>query len=205
MEVISRWRKQCLVLVLMWATLATVWWWHAWSKARSRNQLYSHHGSDIKMEKAVSCFVLIWATLATVWWWHAWSKVRSRNQLYSHHGSDIKMGKAVSCFGSDISNTEQHLLQYDDDMPGVKHEAEAEISYTPIMEVISRWRKQCLVLVLIWATLATVWWWQAWSKARSRNQLHYHHGSDIKMGKAVSCFGSDVSNTCYGMMMTCLE
>ena len=169
MEVISRWGKQCLVLVLIWATLATVWWWHAWSKARSSIQLYSHHGSDIKKEKA------------------------------------------LSCFGFDVSNTcysmachhHQHLLRYDDDVPGVKHEA--EISYTPIMEAISKWRKQCLVLVLMWATLATVWWWHAWSKARSRNQLYSHHGSDIKMEKAVSCFYSDMSKTCYSMMMTCLE
>ena len=166
MEVISRWGKQCLVLVLIWATLATVWWWHAWSKVRSRNQLYSHHGSDIKMEKAVSCFGSDMSnTCYEVWWWHV---------LF--------------------------WFWYE---PGVKHEA--EISYTPIMEVISRWRKQCLVLVLIWATLATVWWWHAWSKVRSRNQLYSHHGSDIKMEKAVSCFGSDMSNTCYSMMMTCLE
>ena len=157
MEVISRWGKQCLVLVLMWETLATVWWWHAWSKARSRNVILPSWKWYQDGESSV-----------LFWFWY-----------------------------------EQHLLQYDDDMPGVKYEA--EISYTPIMEVISRWGKQCLVLVLIWATLATVWWWHAWSKARSRNQLYSHHGSDIKMGKAVSCFGSDMSNTCYSMMMTCLE
>ena len=200
MEVISRWGKQCLVLVLIWATLATVWWWYAWSKARSRNQLYSHHGSDIKMGKAVSCFGFdvsntCYSMMMTCL---EWSTKQKSVILPSWKWYQDGESSVLFWFWY-----EQHLLQYDDDMPGVKHEA--EISYTPIMEVISRWGKQCLVLVLMWATLATVWWWHAWSKARSRNQLYSHHGSDIKMEKAVSCFGSDVSNTCYGMMMTCLE
>ena len=191
----------------MWATLATVWWWHAWSKERIRNQLYSHHGSDIKMGKAVSCFGSV------VMWDEHLLQYDDDMPGVAKYDDDTKQKSVIlpswKWYQDGESSVlfwfwyEQHLLQYDDDMPGVKHEA--EISYTPIMEVISRWRKQCLVLVLMWATLATVWWWHAWSKARSRNQLYSHHGSDIKMEKAVSCFGSDMRNTCYSMMMTCLE
>ena len=120
-------------------------WWHAWSKARSRNQLYSHHGCDIKKEKALSCFGFdvsntCYSMMMTCL---EWSTKQKSVILPSWKWYQDGESSVLFWFWY-----EQHLLQYDDDMPGVKHEA--EISYTPFMEVISRWRKQCLVLVLIW-------------------------------------------------------